>query len=456
MGEAGCAWAPDGSIVYTGASGGLLLLPTSGPPRTLIPPHGPDSPGLMHPEIVPGADGVLFTEVDLSSKGFAGRISAVRTSTGERSVVFDAACWPRFVPGDSSGASPDRLVFWQAGRLLAAPFDRSSLRIVGKAVPIAPALSRLEAYPMPRFAVSRGPGPGVLAYLPGNITYDVSRLAWFEAGRPARIITESPSAVDTPRLSPDGARIAFIDSEVGAGDLWVHDLGRATNVRLTTTRCVSHPVWTPDGREIVFCGGPPGSSGIDRIGADAGSEPVMVWKAPGTSWVYPSSISPDGRTILVTMQDHVSGVKDLFALGADSVGSARPLFPTRLERIWPRLSPDGALLAYAASETGTLEIYLHRYPDLSGKTLVSTGGGYRPTWSPEGNRLYYQSGYRIFCVDIEGTNPPRVSAPRVVFDHAPVGRFDVARDGRILIPHPIGDWGVQDAIDVVIGWDASR
>ncbi|MFM9996200.1 MAG: protein kinase domain-containing protein [Phycisphaerales bacterium] len=451
----GAAWAENGSLVLAGSGGGIDILPPGGERRALTRPDLPTSHLHLHPSCVPGSDAVLFTDCDYSTSSFTGRIEAVRIASGERHTVFEAACWPQVVARGDAGhgaRGSDRdalLVFWQAGRILAAPFDRATLRVTGRAEVVATAPTRLESSPMPRYAVSAGV-PGVLVYLPGNVTHDFGRLAWFDPDGSTRVITASAQGMDTPRLSPDGGRIAYIDSSVGVGDLWVHDVGRGTTIRLTKTRDAQHPLWTPDGRQILVAARMgSGDSAIWRVDADAARPPEKLW---GPIDAYPSSITPDGATILLTMYFRDTSGKDIALLDAASPAQPRNLFTTSEERIWPRLAPDGAMLAYTSMETGTFEVYLHAYPSLAGKTRVSTGGGYRPTWSPDGRLLYYQWLNRIMCVEVEATNPPRVSAPRVVHDHAPDLRFDVARDGRILLPHPTGDWGPQDRINVISGW----
>jgi Tol biopolymer transport system component len=56
------------------------------------------------------------------------------------------------------------------------------------------------------------------------------------------------------------------------------------------------------------------------------------------------------------------------------------------------ISPDGRWLAYEADDSGEPEIYVRPYPDVnSGHWQVSTGGGTRPLWGPNGQELFYLS-----------------------------------------------------------------
>ena len=54
------------------------------------------------------------------------------------------------------------------------------------------------------------------------------------------------------------------------------------------------------------------------------------------------------------------------------------------------LSPDGAWVAYQSDTSGQFEIYVQPFPDgESGLSQVSTGGGIRPVWGPDGRELFY-------------------------------------------------------------------
>ena len=56
------------------------------------------------------------------------------------------------------------------------------------------------------------------------------------------------------------------------------------------------------------------------------------------------------------------------------------------------VSPDGLWLAYESDSSGRFEIYVRPFPNVdAGQWLISTGGGTRPLWSPNGREpeLFY-------------------------------------------------------------------
>ena len=76
------------------------------------------------------------------------------------------------------------------------------------------------------------------------------------------------------RLSPDGRRIALDRGRRNERDLWVFDLERDTLSPLFLDPADDEsPVWTPDGRQILFTSGRDGEANLHLRAAD-GTGPV--------------------------------------------------------------------------------------------------------------------------------------------------------------------------------------
>jgi len=174
-----------------------------------------------------------------------------------------------------------------------------------------------------------------------------------------------------PRLSPDGRRLAVIADDEEQ-DLWMWDLSRATLMRATFGPARElFPLWTSDGRRIIF-------------GSEAGGARNIFWRAAdGTGAVErltesrypqnPTAITPDGRIVVLT-----EGVPDggdimqlaltpegLFTGPAVATGErsvdARPVTSLVRSQYIERnasLSSDGRWLAYEANESGRFEVYV--------------------------------------------------------------------------------------------------
>ena len=80
------------------------------------------------------------------------------------------------------------------------------------------------------------------------------------------------------------------------GDIWVKDLDRDTPSRLSFLPGFNYwPVWTPDGKNIVFQSSNPAAPGLYWIRSDGSGEAQRLTdgKPPG----YPYSFSPDGKRL---------------------------------------------------------------------------------------------------------------------------------------------------------------
>ncbi|MFM9997249.1 MAG: protein kinase domain-containing protein [Phycisphaerales bacterium] len=439
----GLAWDEHG-IAYCGINPwGLRRVVPGRAPQLLVELDPVREMYTAHPEPLPGGDVFLLTIVTVEQERVSPRVESIRVRTGERRTVVTEAAGARFLP-------PDRLVFWQAGTLVAARFDPGTLHLTEAPVPLVRPLAGGEFHPPRRFAVSPS---GVLATLPGNIRYDLTRLAWLELpGGSWTEITQGES-FDSPRVSPDGTRVAMLIG-LARSDVWVHDLVRGTKMVLASGGHCHHVVWTPDSRSLVFTSNPPhGRCQIVRLDADGGGSRLDLWQASNGLWAHPTDCLPDGR-ILLTI-DELGVGPDLHILDPRTGEAPHPLMPTPGHRYGARVSRDGTMIAYTSEETGSMEVYLHRFPSLEGKIRVSTNGGYRPVWADNDTKIFFRYVDKVMVADVNsGGGRISVSPPRLVAEHLPDARYDVDAEGRrLLMPRPVGDLGPQTRINVVVGWD---
>jgi Tol biopolymer transport system component len=118
-----------------------------------------------------------------------------------------------------------------------------------------------------------------------------------------------------------------------------------------------------------------------------------------------------------------------------------------------RLSPDGRLLVYSSSDSGNFEVYVTPFPDASPRWLV--GDGSDPTWSPNGQDIYYRNGARLMAARVDTTAGARVLSRRVVVEPFLPPMYDdyaVHPDGRTLIlVRPTGTTQARE-VNVVVNW----
>src|SRR5262249_27112764 len=146
-------------------------------------------------------------------------------------------------------APSGHLVYATAGTLRAVEFDLTRMAILGSARSVVPqvlttSVGAVEA------ALARD---GTLVYVTAGVGYVVGRtLAWVDRQGHETPIEAPPRAYYQPRVSPDGRRVAVcvLDQDL---DIWLWDLARPMLMRVTSDPAADRPpVWTPDGRRLVF------------------------------------------------------------------------------------------------------------------------------------------------------------------------------------------------------------
>jgi len=118
--------------------------------------------------------------------------------------------------------------------------------------------------------------------------------------------------------------VAVNVTEKGKPDVWIYDLDRDSMMRLTSAPGLNvSPVWTPDGKRIVF-GSP--SSGMFWMRADGAGEAQRLTEKGDLQ--IPGSFSPDGKRLAFV--DRASGTGyDIWTLPSNSemvtiLGQASP------------------------------------------------------------------------------------------------------------------------------------
>ena len=222
------------------------------------------------------------------------------------------------------------------------------------------------------------------------------------------------------------------------------------------------PVWTADGRRIVF--------GSQR----AGGVSNLWWQlADGTGAAerlavsdrqqLPTGIAPDG-TLVFYGQTPSTGC-DLMRLTLDGARRISPLLQTPADERNGIVTPDGHWLAYESDGSGRYEIHVRPFPNTDdGQWQVSSAGGTRPLWSRNGKELFFLgSDGRLMGAPVEASStvwnagtPAKLHEKVYYGAQLSSGRsYDVSPDGRrfLMITTTEGAATDQAQVIVVQHWD---
>src|SRR3989449_7096441 len=200
--------------------------------------------------------------------------------------------WSSDVCSSDLVSSGHVVVATRSGTLLALPFDASRLELTGSGVPVADGLV-VGPGGGARMGMSRD---GAFAYVSGPVA--LRELVMVDRAGRARVLPAEPQAYIAPRLSPDGRQIAAEVAELDLvnSDVWVYDMAQRTRTRLTFDQSAHRPIWTPDGRRIVYSRGQFGQGDLYWIPADGSGPAELLLVAPEDQWA--GDVTPDGRTLL--------------------------------------------------------------------------------------------------------------------------------------------------------------
>jgi Tol biopolymer transport system component len=387
----------NGASTFAGAtwgSGDVILFPT-GPVSGLfrVSANGGQISQITKPDRTSGEGGHLWPRFLGDGDHF---IYAAVSGRGEPGSVYLASLSgeaPRIVKTFESGgasaldyASGHILFVDQGGGLFATAFDEERLEVTGEPVRIA------DGIPItgPGRAPFSASAAGTLAYWP----YAVGTpgiLRWYD--RQGRI---SP-AIDTParylnfRLSPDAGQLVF--SRVindGRADLWVRDLERGTESRLTSDGVSFSAVWSADGARLVYSSarGRPPELFIRNLRATGEDAVVSMTDEPD----FPLSWSADGTSIVSVSIDPINR-NDLWIwrLQDGKANGERLPLNTTFNEGQARLSPDGRWIAYVTDESGQDEVWIASFPSGADRRQISLAGGQAPEWGARGTEIMYIS-----------------------------------------------------------------
>jgi Tol biopolymer transport system component len=236
-------------------------------------------------------------------------------------------------------------------------------------------------------------------------------------------------------------------------DVWTYDFTTGALTQLTFDANHASPIWSHDGRRVVFSSTRSGVANLFWMPAEGGAEERLT---TSDHFQLPGAWSPDG-SLLAFVERHPSSGRDIWMLRAGGDLQPTPFLASGVDEGSPRFSPDGRWLAYVSNESGQNEIYLAAVSGALRARRVSQDGGAEPVWGPDGDELFYRAGDRLMAARLGGADRV-VAGRRAVFDAAPYARgtfeaanYDVMRDGTRFVTIRAGENAPAQAFHILLG-----
>ena len=423
----GGSWGEDGNII-AGFDNRLARISSAGGTPTPVTELAPGEIAHRWPQILSGGKAVLFSAYT-SMTGVDGASIEAQSlrRDGVRKTLVRGATWGRYV---GSG----HLVYINKGTLFAVPFDPERLEVHGTPTPVLEEVAYDSALGSALIDFSH---TGMLVYQSSKQAGGLVTVQWLDQSGNTRPLLPVPGNYLSPTLSPDASRLAL----TSAGDIWVYELGRGSMMRLTFGGGYGNPLWTPDGRSIVFRA----TRGMLWTRADGTGQPQPMTRSDYQQ--IPWSFSADGKRLaFVEGKSPGNGVLWTVLVENDRAGLRARKAEMFLQQPFarrrrPMFSPDGRWLAYESNESGVNEVYVQAFPDRHDKQQISSGGGTYPAWSRTGHELFFWYGAqnRLMVASYQErgdsfiADRPRVWSEKGPEHFATTRSYDPAPDGKQIV-----------------------
>ena len=205
----------------------------------------------------------------------------------------------------------------------------------------------------------------------------------------------------------------------------------------------SHLAWVRTAIIYRLEGDAEGGDRLMRKSADGTGEASVVVQAEGR--VFSPYWSRDGNTILFAGVGQ-SGAENLWVLPLEEGGEPRAILDGPYRETHGQFSPDGKWLSYASSESGTLQVYIMSWPDLTEKWQVSRDGGGQPRWREDNRALYFLAldGTLLETPLSPGPDGLTIGDPESLFQLSPQKPVGIRTHQYAVLPGDKGFVVIQD------------
>lgn len=448
----GGSWGNDGFIIFTqGVNQPISKVPEVGGEPVQVTHLDPQLGERSHrwPNFMPDGQHFLFTV-------------KYEASTNINDQIFlgalDSTFTPRLIKTDASAGqyTGGYLLFAQNQTLMAEHFDEEDLVPKGDPIKIADQLYVEPGTGKGAFSVSN---QNELILQDGDDILDgLSQFSWMDReGNKLETISDNiPSLSLHVRLSPDDKDLVIgrlLIKTFSSFDLWTYGLDRSIWSKLTfTDNSVRYPVWTADGKQIIYSEISDSRTSISIRSADGSGDPELIYFDSVN--LRPTDLSTDGKYLIFD-----SGINIMVLPMKEGKKEPYIFLGTSFDERKATFSPDVRWVAYQSNESGKYEVYIRPFEG-SGKWKISRNGGSHPRWREDGKELFFLAGEAniMTAVEISSTgNSIELGQEETLFQFPSFGNqgadiYDVTRDGKkFLVTQSIIN-NVQAPLELIVNW----
>jgi dipeptidyl aminopeptidase/acylaminoacyl peptidase len=209
------------------------------------------------------------------------------------------------------------------------------------------------------------------------------------------------------------------------------------------------PVWSADGKTIVFDSARNGKSDLYTRPADGARQEELLYHDDLDK--YPFNWSLDGKYI--AYETIVNGHFDIWVM--PMFGDRKPyaFLQEKYNTRYPVFSPDGKWMVFTSFEAGHNQVYVVAFPKPGGRFLV--GDGQLGTWNRNGKEIIYVDDHsRLATVEVTAHGESvELGKPQILFATQPAGtdQFEVASDGKrfLMMQAPVEN---SSSLTLVVNW----
>jgi eukaryotic-like serine/threonine-protein kinase len=416
----GLSWGPDNTILYGDYNGIMRVSANGGTPEIVVKAtSGP----LFSPQMLPDGKSVLYMAYAGNNQSM---VMVQSPQLGKPKELF-AGAGARYI-------SPGYIIYLLHSNTYAVAFDPIKLEAKGDPVPLLEGTlggavsdaGTLVYVPKPAAAAQTAPTAS-----------SRSTLVWMNLEGKEESLRAPSNWYHTPAISPDKTKVAsaaLIDANL---DIYVWDLARETLMRLTFEKGSDGlPIWTPDGKRIIFFSEREGNRGIYWKAADGAGQEEKLVSDPDKN-LFPYCLSKDGKNLVVVEMDSAYTKSDIGIVSMEGDHAVKLLLKEPYLEMNPSISPDGKYMAYLSTDPKGPGIYVCPFPDVSkGKWQISGSGAEFARWSPDGRELYYNTKDAIMAVSVETEPSFKPGKTRQLFranlenGYGSSPSWDISSDGK--------------------------